>query len=113
MLIRNSFPGRSERDLRIRFFPETAESVAGYPTVDEVTTAFATAGFRRTALRALPQQSAPTLADFARRLRREADTKLRALDDAAYARGLARLHAAASASPEEPATSWMDLLVLR
>ncbi|WP_037911696.1 class I SAM-dependent methyltransferase [Actinacidiphila yeochonensis] len=113
VLIRNTFPGRGERDLRVRFFPETADSVAGYPTVEQVTAAFAAVGFRRTALRPLPQVSAPTLAHYADRLRRETDTKLSSLSDDAYARGLARLRAAAAADPEEPATSWMDLLVLR
>ncbi|WP_251091531.1 methyltransferase domain-containing protein [Streptomyces sp. Caat 7-52] len=113
VLIRNTFPGRSERDLRVRFFPETADSVAGYPTVEQVEAAFATAGFRRTALRCLPQESAPTLAAYADRIRRDTDTKLRALSDDAYARGLARIREAAAADPEERAVSWMDLLVLR
>lgn len=113
VLIRNTFPGRCADDLRVRFFPETAQGVEGYPTVDEVTTAFATAGFRRAALRAVPQQSAPTLAQFAARIDRGSDSKLRALPDDAYARGLARLNLAAADRPTEPAVSWMDLLVLR
>ncbi|MFI2645581.1 class I SAM-dependent methyltransferase [Streptomyces sp. NPDC018610] len=113
VLIRNTFPGRGERDLRVRFFPETADGVAGYPTVEEVEAAFATAGFRRSALRSLPQESAPTLAAYADRLRRDSDTKLRALSDDAYARGIARIRQAAAADPGTPAISWMDLLVLR
>ncbi|MGW4270904.1 NAD-binding protein [Streptomyces seoulensis] len=113
VLIRNTFPGRSGRDLRVRFFPETEDSVAGYPTVERVEAAFGAAGFRRVALRSVPQESAPTLAAYADRLRRDSDTKLRALDDAAYARGIARIREAAAANPEERAISWMDLLVLR
>ncbi|MFQ6141995.1 class I SAM-dependent methyltransferase [Streptomyces seoulensis] len=113
VLIRNTFPGRSGRDLRVRFFPETADSVAGYPTVERVEAAFGAAGFRRVALRSVPQESAPTLAAWADRLRRDSDTKLRALGDAAYARGIARIREAAAANPEERAISWMDLLVLR
>ncbi|MEY9871554.1 ubiquinone/menaquinone biosynthesis C-methylase UbiE [Streptacidiphilus sp. MAP12-33] len=113
VLIRNTFPGRCADDLRVRFFPETAHGIDGYPSVEAVTTAFAAAGFRRTALRSLPQQSAPTLAEFAARIDREADSKLRALSDDAYARGLARLRAAAAEGPAQPAVSWMDLLVLR
>lgn len=113
VLIRNAFPGRCARDLRVRFFPETAAGIDAYPAVDTVVAAFAAAGFARTVLhRSLPQRSAPTLTEYAERLRRDADSKLRALPDDAYARGLARLRAAAARSPEEPATSWMDLLVL-
>ncbi|MER7723637.1 methyltransferase domain-containing protein [Streptomyces sp. NPDC096323] len=113
VLIRNAFPGRCERDLRVRFFPETARGIDDYPTTDEVVIAFAAAGFGRTVLlRSLPQRSAPTLALYAERLRRDADSKLRALPDDAYADGLARLRGAAAESPHEPATSWMDLLVL-
>jgi ubiquinone/menaquinone biosynthesis C-methylase UbiE len=112
VLIRNTFPGRSGRDLRVRFFPATERLVDGYPTVERVCAAFAAAGFHRVALRAVPQQSAPTLAAFANGLRRDADSKLRALSDEDFARGLADLRAAAQADPAEPATSWMDLLVL-
>ncbi|MFC1419778.1 class I SAM-dependent methyltransferase [Streptacidiphilus cavernicola] len=112
VLIRNAFPGRCDRDLRVRFFPETARTIDGYLGVDQVCAVFAEAGFARVGLHSLPQQSAPTLRAFADGLRRDADSKLRALDDDAYARGLARLRAAADADPEEPAVSWMDLLVL-
>ncbi|MFF9351858.1 class I SAM-dependent methyltransferase [Streptomyces sp. NPDC014734] len=113
VLIRNTFPGRSERDLRVRFFPETAAGIEGYPDIDRVTSAFATAGFQQVSLQALPQQSAPGLAAFADGLRRDADSKLRALPDAAWAAGLDRLRRAAAENPDEPAISWMDLLVLR
>ncbi|RKE17794.1 class I SAM-dependent methyltransferase [Streptomyces sp. TLI_171] len=113
VLIRNAFPGRCERDLRVRFFPETAAGIADYPSVEVVTAAFAEAGFQRHALLSLPHQSAPTLAEFAARLRRDADTKLRALPDEAWQAGLDRLNRAAAEHPEEPAVSWMDLLVLR
>lgn len=113
VLIRNTFAGRGRRDLRVRFFPETAAMVDGYPSVDRVTEAFAAAGFRRTALRELPQQSAPSLGAYADSLRREADSKLRALSDAAWAHGLSAIRTAATEHPSEPAVSWMDLLVLR
>jgi SAM-dependent methyltransferase len=113
VLIRNAFPGRCERDLRVRFFPETARLVDGYPTVDRVRAAFATAGFDFVGLRSVPQQSAPTLAAFATGIRRDADSKLRALSDEDFARGLDALRAAAAADPAEPAVSWMDLLILK
>ncbi|WP_377272804.1 class I SAM-dependent methyltransferase [Peterkaempfera sp. SMS 1(5)a] len=112
VLIRNAFPGRCERDLRVRFFPGTARIVDTYPTVEQVCEDFAAAGFTRVSLRSLPQRSAPTLAAFAGTLRRDTDSKLRALPDAAFEEGMARLRAAAAADPSAPATSWMDLLVL-
>lgn len=61
-------------------------------------------------LAAVPQESAANLGQYADRLRRDADSKLRALSDEEFARGTARLRAA---DPDAPATSWMDLLVLR
>ncbi|MGC5341767.1 class I SAM-dependent methyltransferase [Streptomyces sp. DT24] len=112
VLIRNSFPGRCSRDLRVRFFPETARVVAGYPSVEQVCAAFAPAGFRRIALHSLPQQSAADLADFAGRVHRDADAKLRGLTDEEFDRGMERLRAAVADEPAQPATSWMDLLVL-
>jgi SAM-dependent methyltransferase len=109
VLIRNVFPGRAADDLRVRFFPETARGIEAYPSVDDVCAAFATAGFVRRGLAAVPQESAADLGQYADRLRRDADGKLRALDDEQFARGMARLRAA---DPAAPATSWMDLLVL-
>lgn len=112
VLIRNSFPGRCGRDLRVRFFPETERLVDAYPDVEDVCDVFATAGFTRVALRSVPHRDARTLGEFAAGLRREADSKLRALTDEEFDRGMARLRAAASGTPEQPAVSWMDLLVL-
>ncbi|MHA6765077.1 class I SAM-dependent methyltransferase [Streptacidiphilus sp. PAMC 29251] len=112
VLIRNAFPGRCERDLRVRFFPETERAVSDYPTVEQVCAAFAGAGFRRVSLESLPQRNAPTLAEFADRIRRDTDSKLCGLSDAEFDRGMARLRKAAADDPSEPATSWMDLLVL-
>ncbi|MCX5213761.1 class I SAM-dependent methyltransferase [Kitasatospora sp. NBC_00240] len=112
VLIRNIFPGRADRDLRVRFFPETERLIEGYPTVEQVCAAFATAGFTRTALRAVPQESAADLDAFTARIRRDADSKLRGLTDEEFERGMARLRATAAAAPGHPATSWMDLLVL-
>lgn len=112
VLIRNLFPGRADRDLRVRFFPETARGIDGYPGVDQVCTVFAAAGFARVSFDSVPQQSAPTLADFAERVRRDSDSKLRSLTDAEFARGMRRLRGAVAADPGSPATSWLDLLVL-
>jgi ubiquinone/menaquinone biosynthesis C-methylase UbiE len=112
VLIRNVFPGRCDRDVRVRFFPETVRAIDTYRTVEQVCDAFAGAGFRPVALKAVPQQNAASLAEFAARIRRDADSKLRGLTDEEFDRGMERLRAAAVDDPSEPATSWMDLLVL-
>ncbi|WP_035803183.1 class I SAM-dependent methyltransferase [Kitasatospora mediocidica] len=109
VLVRNVFPGRCDRDLRVRYFPETARGIEGYPTVEQTCAAFAAAGFSRVSLESVPQRSAPNLAEFAAKIRRDTDSKLRSLSDEEFDRGMARLRAA---DPAEPATSWMDLLVL-
>ncbi|ROQ59654.1 methyltransferase family protein [Streptomyces sp. 840.1] len=112
VLIRNSFPGRCTRDLRVRFFPGTARIVDTYPTVEQTCAAFAAAGFARVALHAVPQESAPTLSGFADRIRRDTDAKLRGLTDEEFTSGMRRLRQAAAQEPDLPAVSWMDLLVL-
>jgi ubiquinone/menaquinone biosynthesis C-methylase UbiE len=112
VLIRNTFPGRCRRDLRVRFFPETETSIGTYPTVEGTCAAFASAGFARVSLVSVAQESATDLADFAERVRRDADSKLRNLTDEQFDRGMTRLRAAVAADPAAPATSWMDLLVL-
>ncbi|MFJ2416004.1 class I SAM-dependent methyltransferase [Streptomyces brevispora] len=112
VLIRNSFPGRCTRDLRVRFFPGTARVVDGYPTVEQTCAAFGAAGFTRVALHAVPQESAPSLTDFADRIRRDTDAKLRGLTDEEFESGMRRLRRAAAQEPDRPAVSWMDLLVL-
>lgn len=112
VLIRNSFPGRCARDLRVRFFPGAERIVDCYPSVEETCAAFAGAGFSRVALHAVPQESAPSLAVFADRIRRDTDAKLRGIEDEEFERGLRRLRQAAEQEPDRPAVSWMDLLVL-
>lgn len=113
VLIRNTFPGRCEGDLRVRFFPEVARTIDGYPSVEQVTASFAKAGFQLSELHSVPQHSAADLRQFAAKLDRESDSKLRALSDEDYARGVARLRAAVSERPTQSALSWMNLLVLR
>ncbi len=112
VLIRNAFPGRCERDARVRFFPETARVIDTYATVEQVCAAFAEAGFARVALEAVPHEAAANMAEFAGRIRRDADSKLRAITDEEFDRGLARLRAAAASAGPEPVLSWLDLLVL-
>ncbi|WP_371477119.1 class I SAM-dependent methyltransferase [Kitasatospora sp. NBC_00315] len=112
VLIRNAFPGRCERDLRVRYFPGTARVIDGYRTVDQVCAAFARAGFARVALQAVPHRAAPSLRQFAEGISRETDSKLRAIPDQEFEDGMARLRAEAAVAPQEPVMSWLDLLVL-
>ena len=83
-----------------------------YPGVADVCAAFATAGFVRVALEAVPQVSAESLGTAASQLRRDAHTPLKLISDAEYEAGLARLRAAAE-SGTGPVVDELDLLVLR
>ena len=74
--------------------------------------AFATAGFTVTGCEPVPQVTAPSIADAAAGLRREAHTPLQLISDEAYAAGVARLNAAAR-TPSGPVIDALDLLVLR
>ncbi|GAA4254858.1 class I SAM-dependent methyltransferase [Dactylosporangium darangshiense] len=113
VLIRSAFSGRHEGIALFRYFPEAIEVLdQRFPTVAAVESAFAEAGFTTEALEPVPQPTAPSLADFASTLRREAHTPLQLITDEAYAAGLARLHAAAELSPD-PVVDALDLLVLR
>jgi hypothetical protein len=115
VLIRNFFPGRTERVSLLRFFPEIQRVFDTYPSVEATSQAFAAAGFTRTALESVPQQTAPTLAIAAQRIRRDADTGLRSLTDEEFSAGMNRLHdaVAAEAADPQPVIDWLDLLVLR
>lgn len=106
---RNAFPGHSGADIRVLWFPETEGCIDAYPTVQRVEEAFAEAGFTRLDLRTIQHAPAPTLAEYATRLDRASDSKLRALTDDQYERGMERLRAA---DPNAPALSGMALLLL-
>ncbi|MFD9460093.1 class I SAM-dependent methyltransferase [Streptomyces sp. NPDC060027] len=106
---RNVFPGHGGADLRVRHFPETERHIDTYPSVHRVEEAFAQAGFTRLDLRTITHTAAPTLAEYAATLDRASDSKLRALTDDEYERGMARLRAA---YPHTPALSGMTLLLL-
>lgn len=87
-----------------------------FPTVDEVCTRFAEAGFARVALHEVAQRSAASLADFRARVvaGRSADSLLAVLDDGEIARGLARLDDAIRTTPPDAAVhDRLTLLVPR
>jgi len=96
VLVRNFFPGRTQRVGLLRFFPEVRRVFYTFPTVEQTTAAFATAGFSLQATESVPQQTAPSLAAIAKKLDRKSDTALQSLSDAEFAAGMTRLRAAAT-----------------
>jgi SAM-dependent methyltransferase len=119
VLIRQPFPGRTDRIELVRWFPETARTIQTFPTVERTCRAFATAGFHRDALEPVSQTYGTSLAEFLDQADtfRLADTTMRGLTEEEFLRGKERLRlavqrAAETANPE-PRTSWLDLLVLR
>lgn len=112
VLIRSAFAGRHAGISLFRYFPEAIQVLDGFPSVAEVTAAFASAGFAPAAFRPVPQVTADSLAAAAQGLRREAHTPLVLIGDAEYERGVARL-AAAAARSTGPVVDSLDLLVLR
>ena len=118
VLVRQAFPGRmDEISLYRRFFPAAGMSLVeggGLPTVERLSAAFAGAGFRTEALRAVAQVSAPSLAAYRDKVRRRADTGLRLLPDDQFAAGLAALdRAVAAETTPSPVVDRLDLLILR
>jgi len=119
VLIRQGFPGRTNRVELVRWFPETARTVDTYPSVERTCQAFAAAGFSRGALEQIPETYRTSLAEFLAQADtfRRADTTMRNLTEEEFLRGKERLRRAAQDAEEtpspEPRTSWLDLLVLR
>ncbi len=117
VLIRQGFPGRLDRVELVRWFPETARTVATYPSVDTTCEAFAAAGFHQDALEQV-RETYPTglaeLLDQTDALRR-ADTTMRTLTDDEFRRGQERLRRAVEHGEGGPEarSNWLDLLVLR
>ncbi|BBH69881.1 hypothetical protein ACTI_65660 [Actinoplanes sp. OR16] len=112
VLIRSAFAGRHEAISLFRWFPEAVAVLDRYPSIDEVSAAFGTAGFRVAGCEPVPQLTAPSPAAAAAELRREAHTPLKLISDAAYEAGVARLREAAR-TETGPVVDALDLLVLR
>jgi SAM-dependent methyltransferase len=118
VLVRQAFPGRMDGlSLYRRCFPAAGVSLVeggGLPSVERLSAAFATAGFRTEALRAVAQVSATSLAAYRDKVRLRADTGLRLLPDDQFAAGLAALDRAVEAETTPvPVVDRLDLLVLR
>lgn len=117
VLIRQAFPGRSDRIELVRWFPETTRTIDSYPTIEQTRLAFEAAGFRQATLEQVPQTDLTSLTEFLNRVDtfRHADTTMRGLTEEEFLRGKQRLRNAAQAeetATSEPRTSWLDLLVL-
>ena len=112
VLIRSAFAGRHEAINLFRWFPEAIAVLDRYPSIAGVEAAFATAGFATTGCEPVPQVTAPSLADAAAALQREAHTPLQLISDEAYAAGVVRLREAAR-TESGPVVDALDLLVLR
>jgi SAM-dependent methyltransferase len=115
VLLRQGFPERCDGIENIRWFPETADVVADYPSVEETSAAFATAGFRPDALERIHETRAGSLSDLLSQLDtlRHADTTLRQLTEDEFRRGKERIRRAAESPNPPPRSNWLDLLVLR
>src|SRR5215469_14628442 len=96
VLIRQAFPGRTDRIELVRWFPETARTIGTFPTVEQACQAFATAGFRQEALEQVPQTDLTSLAELLSQadVFRLADTTMRGLTDHEFLRGKERLRRA-------------------
>ena len=115
VLIRQGFPGRLDRVELVRWFPETARTVATYPSVKDTRKAFAAAGFHQEALEQVPERYPTSLADFLGQVDtfRQADTTMRTLTEDEFLRGKERLRRAVNTGNPETRSNWLDLLVLR
>jgi SAM-dependent methyltransferase len=120
VLIRQGFPGRTDTTHTFpwEFFPEAARTADTFPSLEQTSQAFASAGFRRGALERVPEKLTSLDAFLARvDTFRLADTNMRALTDEEFQRGKERLRRAVQQAEEtrspESRTNWLDLLVLR
>lgn len=112
VLIRSAFAGRHEAITVFRYFPEAVRVLDSYPSIADVESVFADAGFGTAAVEPVPQVTAASLREVAATLRREAHTPLQLISDDEYAAGVARLREAARVDTG-PVVDALDLLVLR
>lgn len=108
VVLRSLFRERHDGIGLFRFFPEAVRGMSGFPTVAEVADGL---GFAVARLEPVGQVTAPSLADKASTVRREADTLLRSLSVQEFEAGRERLVAAAAVETG-PVVDHLDLLVL-
>jgi len=113
VLIRSAFADRLDHIRLFHYFPEARAVAETFPTVRATVNAFAAVGFAVVALHRVTQQWAPSLRDYANRVRLRADTTLAALTEAEFSAGLRRLDLDVAHEHEpSPVIDGLDLLVL-
>lgn len=113
VLIRSSFADRLPDKLWHRYFPRArAVEIEMFPTVDEVVSLFARAGFRQVALEKQTELYTTNFADYIARLRWKASSTFEHLTDDEIRQGFAAMEAAAPDMPPQPVEERSDLLVL-
>jgi hypothetical protein len=114
VLVRSAFPGRTAGIGLFRYFPEAAEVVESFPSIEQVERDFGATGFELQSVAAIPQVTVGSLREFRERVALRADTTLRGISDEAFAAGLGRLDAAIrGGEPDGPLVDYLDLVVLR
>jgi len=98
-----------------RFFPEALPiALKQMLSTDELRGSFASGGLELVAHEIVVQESAPSLAAYADRMRLRASSTFELLDDEAFERGMAALDAAAAAErAPTPVREGIDLFVFR
>jgi len=110
VLIRNFFPGRTERVATV--LSRGPPGLLHLPDSRAHDRGVHQRWITPVATESVPQQTAPNLAAIAAKLDRNADTALQSLSDAEFAAGMARLRAAATRG-QDPVVDYLDLLVLQ
>ena len=97
-----------------RYFTEALRIIDGFPLAEQIIADFGPAGLRHEATEAVSYVSTPDLRAAAERTRLRADTTLQLISDEEFARGQARLDAAAEAETDpQPVVTAVDLIVFR
>ena len=112
VLARSVFPEHCDRIGLFRYWPEAATAIADWPSIADVQLAFSAAGFPNSTVQGVRQLTASSMEQLMSQFSRDAHTPLRLIDDAAFVRGLARAHQAAT-EDHRPVIDEMDLLTLR
>ena len=96
------------------YFTEALRIVDDFPLAEQIIADFEPAGLRHEATAAVSYVTAPDLRVVAERTRLRADTTLQLISDEEFARGQARLDAAAEAETDpQPIVTAVDLIVFR
>lgn len=115
IVIRGTFGDRLDGfPTLFQFFPGAREIAAQFPTLDQITRVFTSAGFTFETLRRIPQTTCGSLREFAARTRLRADSTLVLLPDSEFQQCQAALERAADAETgPSKVIETLDVLVLK